>query len=93
MQKDAPPKVDISLVGYKIEMLFSGTDYAGEPFVNWYNGVVKKLLNEKGRRVLIEWNKECLGSEDALTSKHRLGIQKWNPENCTEGAWRHYVRE
>ena len=23
---------------------------------NWYNGKVKKVLNEKGRRVLIEWN-------------------------------------
>ena len=38
MQKDAPPKVDMSLVGDKIEMLFSGTDDAGEPFVNRYNG-------------------------------------------------------
>jgi hypothetical protein len=93
MQKDAPPKVDTSLVGYEIEMLFSGTDDAGEPFINWYHGVVKKLLNEKGRRVLIEWNEESLGSEDARTSKHRLGISKWNPENSTEGAWRHYIRE
>ena len=93
MQKDAPPKVDASLVGYEIEMLFSGTDDAGEAFVNWYHGVVKKLLNEKSRRVLIQWNEECLGSEDARTSKHRLGISKWNPENCTEGAWRHYIRE
>jgi len=93
MQKDAPPKVDDSLVGYQIEMLFSGHDDEGEPFVNWYHGVVKKLLNAKGRRVQIDWNEECLGDGDARTSKHKLAITKWNPENCREGAWRHYIRE
>ena len=93
MQKDAPPKVDDSLVGYQIEMLFSGHDDEGEPFVNWYHGVAKKLLNAKGRRVEIDWNEECLGDGDARTSKHKLVITKWNPENCREGAWRHYIRE
>jgi hypothetical protein len=93
MQKDAPPKIDSSLKNYEIEMLFSGTDDAGEPFFNWYNGKVKKVLNEKGRRVLIEWNEDCLGTEDARESKHRLAITKWNPENSSEGAWRHYIKE
>ena len=32
MQKDAPPNVDESLVGYKIEILFEGHDDEGEPF-------------------------------------------------------------
>jgi len=93
MQKDAPPKIDSSLKNYEIEMLFSGTDDAGEPFFNWYNGKVKKVLNEKGRRVLIEWNEDCLGTEDARESKQRLAITKWNPENSSEGAWRHYIKE
>ena len=93
MQKDTPPKIDSSLKNYDIEMLFSGTDDAGEPFINWYNGKVKDVLNEKGRRVLIEWNTDCLGTKDARISKHRLAITKWNPENCPEGAWRHYLRE
>ena len=93
MQKDAAPKVDDSLVGYKIEMLFSGHDDEGEPFVNWYHGVVVKLLNKKGRRVEIDWDQDCLGDKDARSSKHRLGITKWNPENCTDGAWRHYIKE
>ena len=37
MQKYAPPKIDSSLKNYEIEMLFSGTDDAGEPLqlVQW----------------------------------------------------------
>jgi hypothetical protein len=93
MQRDAPPNVDKTLVGYKIEILFEGHDDEGEPFVNWYHGVVSKLLNKKGRRVEIDWDEECLGDTDVRTSKHRLGIQGWNPENCKNGAWRHYIRE
>ena len=34
MQKDTPPKIGTSLVGYKIEMLFLGIDDEGEPFDN-----------------------------------------------------------
>ena len=93
MQKDAAPKVDKSLKGFKIEMLFSAHDDEGVPFVNWYHGVVDELLNEKGRRVSIKWDEDCLGTKDACITKHRLGITKWNPEICTDGAWRHYITE
>ena len=34
IQKDPPPKIESSLKNYEIGMLFSGTDDAGEPFVN-----------------------------------------------------------
>ena len=67
-------------------MLFSGHDDEGEPFVNSYHGVVVKLLNKKDRRVEIDQDQDCLGDKDARLSKHKLGITKWNPENCTDGA-------
>ena len=93
MQKDAPTKIDTSLLGYKIEMLFSGIDDEGEPFDNWYHGIVVKLVSEKGRRVKINWNEACLGRDDYRSTVQRLGISKWNPEKCTEGTWRHYIKE
>ena len=73
--------------------LFSAHDDKGAPFVNWYHGVVDELLNEKGRRVSIKWDEDCLGTKDACITKHHLGITKWNPEICTDGAWRHYITE
>ena len=54
MKNDVAPKVNKSLKGYKIEMLFSAYDDEGAPFVNWYHGVVDELLNEKCRRVSIK---------------------------------------
>ena len=83
--RDRDPKIAEALLDKKRVLV--------EPFVNWYNGKVMDVLNEKGRRVLIEWNTDCLGTKDARISKHRLAITKWNPETCTEGAWRHYIRE
>ena len=50
MQKDTPPKIDSSLKNYEIEMLFSGTDDAGEPFVNWYNGKVMDVVKFSSSR-------------------------------------------
>ena len=44
-QKYAAPKIDQSLVEYELEMLFAGMDDNGEPFDNWYHGVVVKLMN------------------------------------------------
>ena len=73
-------------------MLFSGHNDKGEPFVNWYHGVVSKLLNKKGRRVEIMWDEACLGENYVHISKHRLGINGWNPGVCKDGAWRHYIR-
>ena len=76
MQKDAPPKVDMSLVGDEIEMLFSGTDDAGEPFVNWYNG---------GSEEAIKWKRQegINKVEQRLPWKWRCSYLKalsWNSE-------------
>ena len=43
MQNDAAPKVDKSLKGFKIEMVFSAHDDKVVPFANWYHGVVDEL--------------------------------------------------
>ena len=54
MQQDTPPNINNSIVGYKIEMLFSRQDDEGEPFDNWYHGVVVKLVSERSRRLEID---------------------------------------
>ena len=49
--------------------------------MNWYNGKVKKVLNEQGRRVLIEWNEDCLEKKmlrpQSINWQLPSGIQKF----------------
>ena len=72
---------------------FLGFDNEGEPFENWYRGVVVELLSEKWGRGKINWNEVWLGKDDNCGTIQRLGISKWNPEKCTEGACRHYIKD
>ena len=74
-------------------MLFWDIDDKGEQFENWNHRVVVKMVSEKCRGVKIDWDEACLGNDDDCSTVQRLGISKWNTEKCTEGAWRHYIKE
>lgn len=91
MQRTIMPNVDSSLVGFKIEMLFSYTETDGSTFLNWCHGRVTKIVNEKNRTVQITWDEECLSEGDLKLSKHKLMKSKWNPRNTTNGGWREYL--
>ncbi len=73
------PNLDSSLIGFKIEMLFSYTETDGSTFLNWYHGRITKIMNEKNRIVQITWD------EDKLIKS------KWNPKNTTNVGWREYL--
>ena len=84
------PKVDNSLIGFKIKHCFTYSDDDGSTYDGWCDGVVEKIINEKTRMVLIRWNEKKVHEGDLLVSRHKLGIRSWNPKNPKGGAWREY---
>lgn len=91
MQEVNMPDIDSSFVGYKIEILFEYTDNDGSSLVNWYNGEVSEIVNEKRRIVKVKWNECCLGQNDEVESKQKLQQTKWNPKVALPGAWCQYL--
>ena len=92
-QKHCEPKINDSLVGYKIEMLFSYTEPDGAKLYNWYNGVVTSVKNERTRCVEVTWNPACLGDDDKRVTNEKLLPTKYNPKEKKERAWRQYLIE
>ena len=55
------PAVSSELIGFKIEMLFQYDNEDGTAYVNWCNGVIISILNEKSNYVKVRLNQECWG--------------------------------
>jgi hypothetical protein len=85
------PVLDDSLIGFPIEYLFEYLDDDGSPFAAWCDGVVESIHNKKTRMVVIKWNEKKVAPGDVLTSRHKLGLRKWNPKSPSPGAWRKFV--
>ena len=45
--------VNSELIGFKIDMLFQYNDEDGTTYVNWCNGVIISILNEKSNYVKV----------------------------------------
>ena len=90
-QESHMPDIKDSLVCYKIEMLFENPSPDGGQYLDWAHGVVTGIVNEKARKVEIEWDSDCLAEGDSSTSRYVLFIRKWNPKKVTAGAWREYL--
>ena len=90
-QESHMPDINDALIGYKIEMLFEYPSDDGSQYLDWAHGVVTGIVNEKTRRVEIEWDDECVAEGDYSTSKDVLFIRKWNPKKVEAGAWREYL--
>ena len=90
-QQIVPPDCDDSLRGFNIEMAFSYMDDEGDKCWGWYNGVVKKVVNERSHSVLIEWDENCLGARDQRVTKQQIKPNKWNPDSISKGGWREYL--
>jgi hypothetical protein len=93
LQSNIQPKFDDSLIGLKIEYCFSYHEEDGTPYLSWCDGKIVSIVNEKTRTVLIEWNKDKVAEGDALVSKHKLLVSRWNPNIAKMGAWTAYVGE
>ena len=71
MQQNIMPTVDETFVGFKIEMLFEYDNDDGTRYLDWCNGVVDSIINERTRCVTIKWNKDSLGPNDSDTSRKK----------------------
>ena len=85
--------IDNKFIGYKIEMLFEYRSDYGSQYLDWANGVVSIIVNNKTRRVEIEWTSECVAEGDESTTIEKLLKSKWNPKTVSAGAWREYLIE
>ena len=92
LQPNVMPSFDDSLIGFPIEYLFEyEDDETDDRYSAWCDGEVVAISNEKTRMVEIKWNEKKVAPGDKLTSKHKLGLRKWNPKNPTQGAWRKFI--
>ena len=89
-QQSIMPVVNSELIGFKIEMLFRYNNEDGTTYVNWCNGVIISILNEKSYYVKVRWNQECLGQGEPNITKEKLLASNWNPNKAAKGAWREY---
>jgi hypothetical protein len=93
LQSNIQPKFDDTLIGFKVEYCFSYDEEDGTPYLSWCDGKIVSIVNQKTRTVLIEWNKDKVAEGDALISKHKLLVSRWNPNIAKMGAWRAYIGE
>ena len=91
MQQTSMPKINNNLIGYLIEMLFEYNDPDGST-LRWCQGKVLSVVRESNNLVEIEWNDDCVNSNEPKITKHRLLKTKWNPQKQTSGAWRENIR-
>ena len=89
LQAHTMPKVDETLVGFRIEYCFSYLDQDGGEFYGWCDGVVERIVNAEKRMVDIRWNKDKVHEDDVEVSRHQLKIRGWNAKKV--GAWRKFV--
>ena len=93
LQSNIQPAFDDSLIGFKIEYGFSYDEEDGTPYLAWCDGEVVSIVNERTRMVMIKWNKDKVVEGDALESKHKLLVSRWNPRIARMGACRASVGE
>ena len=91
LQPNVMPKIDVTIVGFPIEVCFEYDNEDGSLFIAWCDGIVHSVVNEKTRMVMIKWNEKKVAEGDAKISKHKLGIRSWNPKTPKSGAWRKFV--
>ena len=87
------PKLDKSLIGFKLEKLFEYTEPDGSVLVTWCHGEIISVKNEKNGIFKVKWNEECIGDGEKDWSFEKLLKSKWNPNKHTKGSWREYLRK
>ena len=101
-QPSTMPKIDKSLIGKRLEILYKYEEpHTGEEVLEWNQGVVTLVSDgtnlqksarsfyKEGEAVLIDFDKKCLRGEKQSVYTVKLKKSKWNPKNnYTEGSWR-----
>ena len=93
MQLSIMPKIDKSLKGFHIEMLFEyPNEIEGGTYLNWTHGVVDEVIILKTvKKIKVTWAAECLGHLNKQTTIEKLMVSKWNPKKAKAGSWRQYL--
>ena len=93
MQLNIMPKIDKSLKGFHIEMLFEyPNEIEGGTYLNWTHGVVDEVIILKTvKKIKVAWAAECIGHLDKQTTVEKLMVSKWNPKKARAGSWRQYL--
>ena len=93
VQRIAAPKLDKSLIGFKLEKLFEYTEPDGSVVPQWCHGEVIGVKNEKTGTFKVKWNEQFIGEGEKDWSFEKLLETKWNPSKHTKGSWREYLRK
>ena len=59
--------------------------------MNWNNGEVISIVNEKKNTVRFKWDPLCLGENDEPETVEQLLPMKWNQNNAKPGVCRQYL--
>ena len=89
-QSTLPPKID-KMKGLTIEITFEYPGVDGVKCLDWYQGKVIKVTNEKKFSVKIEWDEITLAESDVQFSVHKMMPGNWNPKKIRKGVCREYI--
>ena len=91
-QSTLPPDIS-KMKGFKLEMCFVYPGEGGAQCLDWYRGIVDRVIDKEKFSVLIAWDPETLAANDVKKSAHRLLPFHWNPKKIRKNAWREYLTE
>ena len=93
MQETSWPLERILAGSFKIDMCFSCTDDGGNQFVNWFQGVVSRVLKDRSEKYKniegeVVWNDDCVETGESKITKELLKQTTWNTEMHVNDDWR-----
>ena len=84
-QSTLPSKID-NMKGLTIEMTFEYPGVDGSKCLEWYQGKIIKVMNEKKFSVKIEWDEHTLAKSDVQFSVHQLMPGHWDPKKTRKNG-------
>ena len=80
--------VNVSFIGYDIDMLFEYNDREGATENVWCQGKLISIVNENTNAVDIKWKEEGHSDTNQRTLREKLLKMKYNTQKQVKGAWR-----
>jgi hypothetical protein len=97
LQETSWPVERILKLGFKIDMCFLYRDDEGNEMLQWCQGVVERIVNDKSNDknyiiASIKWNNEFVDEGGANPTKEMFKKKDYNPEKHYDRAWREDLR-
>ena len=86
------PDINNDFIGFEIEILFQYHRENDVPYLDWCNGKVESIVNQRTHVVWIKWNEDRICDSDPTRMKDKLLKTKWNLKQPRVGAWRQYLK-